>query len=121
MAEPFTDINAIIPNLKASPGWRRLGATGVEWNAESFSRAFEELRQRVRKCQGIPLAIQDFNDIAARGRKVGQEVWDIVEMCGAWTPEIEILVDRVQATLDSNNLSKMFTEDLLLGCECRRR
>lgn len=119
--KPFESLDAIIPYLEASSSWRRLGATGVAWNIKDFVNDVNKTLKGVRSCEDIPKRVNELFQLMPRGQKVGQEMWDVYEMLGAWTPEAEELVDKIQATLDSELLKSSFVEAMMLGCKCQRR
>jgi len=119
--KPLSSLDAIIPQLEASGAWRRLGATGVDFDIRNFLGDFNKTLIGARKCEDIPKRINELFQLIPRGQRVGQEMWNMFEMLGAWTPEAEELVDKIQATLDPELLKSSFVEAMMMGCECQRK
>jgi len=116
--EPFDNLETIPRQLEALPEWRRLGAMGVNHDIQAFIRDFDKMLIKTRGCEDIPSRVDELIQLLPRGRKVGEEVWNMFEMLGAWTSESEKLTDRIQATLATEPLKAKFVEAVMSGCRC---
>lgn len=119
VTEPFDNLEVIPGKLEASAEWRHLGAVGVNYDVQRFIRDFDKMLIKTRGCEDIPARVDELIQLLPRGRKVGEEVWNIFEMLGAWTDESEKLVDRIKATLATEPLKAKFVEAVMSGCSCK--